>query len=186
MFLRTKNTSIETIFTHLNSYSVLKTTTRLLLTANIHYIVVHRIGNPHSTQAAIGWRAMYILRVFCEHSWKGSFWTGFGRDGGLVGGGARHPRSPFPAQFSSAAWSRVNAAFFSAESQLRNILLEVFRDGSVPLEVKNVIYFSAAIRHSLRCCKNGGVICHQNLTSRIGLWNRILENLIKVGCVSPM
>ena len=120
---------METIFTQLNSYSVLKTTTRSHLTTNIPYIVVHRIGNPHSTQAAIGWRAVYILRVFCEHSWKGSFWTGFGRDGSLlwgVVGGATHG---VPFQPSSLLLPHLNSrqlSFFT--ESLRNSLLEVFPD----------------------------------------------------------
>ena len=124
MFLRTKNTSIETIFTHLNSYSVLKTTTRLLLTANIHYIVVHRIGNPHSTQAAIGWRAMYILRVFCEHSWKGSFWTGFGRDGGLVGGAPPKESLSSPVLFRCLISSQRSFLF-------RRVTVEKYSFGSI-------------------------------------------------------
>ena len=108
-FLHTKNTSMETIFSHLNSYSVLKTTTRSHLTTNIPYIVVHRIGNPHSTQAAIGWRAVYILRVFCEHSWKGSFWTGFGRDGSLLWGVVGGATQGVPFQPSSLLLPHLNS-----------------------------------------------------------------------------
>ena len=157
---------METIFTQLNSYSVLKTTTRSHLTTNIPYIVVHRIGNPHSTQAAIGWRAVYILRVFCEHSWKGSFWTGFGRDGGPMGGeGGAPPKESLSSPVLFRYLISSQHSFLFRRVTVEKYYFEVFPDGSVPLEVKYVIYFSAAIRHSLRCCKNGGVICHQNLTS---------------------
>ena len=44
-----------------------------------------------------------ILRVLYENSWKGLFRTGFRRRGGQ-----RHPKSPFPAQFTPVASSQLN------------------------------------------------------------------------------